>query len=144
MSPLLNGQKKPNVITKSSTTTNVKEGANAIKKRILSPNSTSQPKSIVNYDRIVTEPNHINSSHINSMTSSKPNNSTRDLNQNKNIEIINVADLLGAQNNVPISINNLNVHFQNYESPKCSVKSLTTVKAYSANTNQGIIRYILF
>jgi len=61
-------------------------------------------------------------------------------NVNKNVETINVADLLGAQNNLPISISNLNANFPNYEGPKCSVKSLTTVKAYSANTNQGIIR----
>jgi hypothetical protein len=127
-----------------------------IKKRLLSP--TTKP---VHDDRILTEPsilspvlgsNRLKLGNTNSNQSNNINNQNNHTSNsysnlyspksddNKNIETINVADLLGAQNNVPITINNLYANFPGYEAPKCSVKSLTTVKAYSANTNQGIIR----
>jgi len=59
--------KKPSVITKSYTSTNVKDGG--IKKSILSSNN-SQSKTPLNYERVVTEPNRINSM---TLTNSKAN-----------------------------------------------------------------------
>jgi hypothetical protein len=43
-------------------------------------------------------------------------------------------------NTVPISVNNLKLYNSNYHAAKFSSKSLPYVKAYSANTNQGIVR----
>ena len=40
----------------------------------------------------------------------------------------------------PLSLNNLNVNFPNYDNTKCSIKSLPNFRAYAANTYQGIIR----
>jgi hypothetical protein len=54
-------------------------------------------------------------------------------------EIISVMSLLG-QNQSPLALNNLNFQVQNYESTKHSVKSMNTIKAYAANTHQGIVR----
>lgn len=57
-------------------------------------------------------------------------------------EPINILSLLNNQNNTPISTNNLKIHFPTYESTKFSHKSMGIIKAYAANTNQGIVRYI--
>ena len=54
--------------------------------------------------------------------------------------MINVMSLLGSQNNTPLSIKNLNLPIPNFENSKFSVKSMTTIKAYAANTHQGIVR----
>lgn len=54
-------------------------------------------------------------------------------------EFLNIMSLLNNQN-IPISIENLSLSFPQYEPSKHSQKSLTTIKAYSANTYQGIIR----
>lgn len=43
-------------------------------------------------------------------------------------------------NSVPISINNLKLFNSIFQTAKYSSKSLAYVKAYSANTNQGIVR----
>lgn len=54
-------------------------------------------------------------------------------------EVINVMNLL-IQNNIPLDISNIKVNFPNFDSSKCSVKSMQVTKAYGANTYQGIIR----
>lgn len=45
-------------------------------------------------------------------------------------------------NFVPLSANNFYTEMDNYESTKCSLNSLHFIKAYAANTNQGIVRYL--
>jgi len=47
-------------------------------------------------------------------------------------------------NPIGISVKNYYAEFSNYESTKCSLNSLHYIKAYAANTNQGIVRYIQF
>jgi hypothetical protein len=59
-----------------------------------------------------------------------------------NVELINVLSLLGCQNNIPLTTKNLHANIANYDSSKYSVKSMSVIKAYAANTHQGIIRYI--
>lgn len=54
-------------------------------------------------------------------------------------EGISVSSLINNQN-IPLSLSNLTVYFPFYESTKCSSKSLGTIRAYAANTYQGIIR----
>jgi hypothetical protein len=49
--------------------------------------------------------------------------------------------LLGSQNYVPLSIDNLKVKFDKYDNSKISSKTLNEIRAYAANTNQGIVRY---
>ena len=58
----------------------------------------------------------------------------------KSNEPISILSLLGSQNYVPLDINNLNLTFNKYDQPKTSSKSLTDIRAYAANTNQGIVR----
>jgi hypothetical protein len=52
---------------------------------------------------------------------------------------IDIMSLLSNEN-CPISINNLKSSFPGYEPAKFSQKPITHIKAYSANTHQGIIR----
>jgi len=58
----------------------------------------------------------------------------------KNKDSINVMKLLNDQNFTPISIKNFNLNFLNYSNSRYSSKSMPIVKAYSANTYQGIVR----
>lgn len=53
---------------------------------------------------------------------------------------VSILSLLCAQNYVPLDINNLNAQFNKYDSPRISSRSLTEIRAYAANTNQGIVR----
>ncbi len=55
-------------------------------------------------------------------------------------EPISIMSLLGSQNYVPLDITNLNTTFDKYDQPKISSRILTDIKAYAANTNQGIVR----
>ena len=57
----------------------------------------------------------------------------------KGPEIISINSIFNNQN-IPISISNLNEQFQNYDKAKYSNKSIGYIRAYSANTYQGIIR----
>ena len=62
-------------------------------------------------------------------------------NQNINQQhFIEYSELFMNETNNPITLNNLNLTFQNFESSKISSKSIGIIKAYSANTYQGIIR----
>ena len=80
----------------------------------------------------------INGSHGSFTTSKKDSESHG--NENNGPELVNVMSLLGAQNNTPISLKNLNANIPNYDPSKYSVKSMSVIKAYAANTHQGIIR----
>ena len=53
---------------------------------------------------------------------------------------IEYSELFLSENKNPITLNNLNLTFQNFEPSKISSKSIGIIKAYSANTYQGIIR----
>ncbi len=55
-------------------------------------------------------------------------------------EVISVMSLLGNSSNIPITVKNLNATIPNYDCSKYSVKSMSVIKAYAANTHQGIIR----
>ena len=57
-----------------------------------------------------------------------------------NFEMINVMNLLGPQGSVPLNIKSIDANIANYETSKFSAKSMTYIKAYAANTHQGIIR----
>jgi hypothetical protein len=54
-------------------------------------------------------------------------------------EVISVMSLLG-QNQSPLTIKNLSFQVAGFETTKHSVKSMNTIKAYAANTHQGIVR----
>lgn len=54
-------------------------------------------------------------------------------------ESISVSSLINNQN-IPLALSNLSVFFPFYETTKCSTKALGVIKAYAANTYQGIIR----
>ncbi len=55
-------------------------------------------------------------------------------------EPISILSLLGSQNYVPLDINNVNTTFEKYDTPKVASKSMTEIRSYAANTNQGIVR----
>lgn len=73
-------------------------------------------------------------------------NTTKNINaptlKNNKDEPISIMSLLGAQNYVPLDVNHINVKFDKYDQPKVSSKTLTDIRAYAANTNQGIVRYL--
>ena len=52
---------------------------------------------------------------------------------------LDVSSILN-QNNNPISLNNLKTNFPNYEPSKFSMKPLSYIRGYAANTHQGTIR----
>lgn len=58
----------------------------------------------------------------------------------KNRDSINIMNLIANENYVPLSVKNLNLNFPNYNPSKYSTKSMSNVKAYAANTYQGIVR----
>ena len=65
----------------------------------------------------------------------------KNYNSEKTSETMSVSTFLnGGSNLIPLSINHLKTTFPNYENSKYSVKSMQYIKAYAANTNQGIIR----
>lgn len=65
----------------------------------------------------------------------------KNYNSEKAPETMSVSTYLNAGSNlIPLSINNLKTNFPNYENSKYSIKSMQYIKAYAANTNQGIIR----
>ena len=65
----------------------------------------------------------------------------KNYNSEKTPETMSVSTYLNAGSNlIPISIDNLKANFLNYEKSKFSLKSMQYIKAYAANTNQGIIR----
>jgi protein phosphatase 2C family protein 2/3 len=57
----------------------------------------------------------------------------------QNVEIINVNTITNNQN-IPISINNLNLFHKDYDISKSSNKQLGVIKSYAANTYQGLVR----
>ena len=88
-----------------------------------------------------------NSENFNSIPHKKENDKSINLetmknyNSEKTPETMSVASFLnGGSNLIPISINHLKTSFNNYENSKYSVKAMQYIKAYAANTNQGIIR----
>ncbi len=54
-------------------------------------------------------------------------------------EAISVTSLMNNQN-IPLSLSNLSVYFPQYETTKCSNRSIGNIAAYAVNTYQGIIR----
>ena len=84
---------------------------------------------------------------FNSPLSLSPNNNNNNNHTNPNTnqihsaspEIISINSIFNNQE-ILITLDNLNEQFDNYESPKHSLKSLGNIRAYSANTYQGIIR----
>lgn len=114
-------------------------------KNYLNPNSHN----LQNYNNNLQTTNSMKEDIMTTNTTSKENYENRDSNQHihkppettkNNIEMINVMNLLGNQNNTPLTIRNLSFNVNNFENSKCSVKSMQVIKAYGANTHQGIIR----
>jgi len=92
---------------------------------------------------------HINNSNLFQIAS--PSNTTSKT--PKTYNILNNNPLIGGNNlpsatlslhkdkeSQPLSLNNLSYNFQNYDNTKCSIKSIGNLKAYAANTYQGIVR----
>ena len=74
-------------------------------------------------------------------TTANSNVSTRNIFATAETDQAKVLNILNGHNNIPISINNLKLYSnQNFQTAKYSSKSLSYVRGYSANTNQGIIR----
>jgi hypothetical protein len=136
----------PNTFSPKSTKTNITKGGNTIAIPVPSNNHKFVPLSTRANTGIPSHTYTNKSINSNNYYSNGPSNSQIDLNSvnsnNTNAEVINVMSLLGSQNNVPISLKNLNASIPNYEISKFSVKSMPVIKAYAANTHQGIIRYV--
>jgi hypothetical protein len=103
-------------------------------------NLNSQTKYIPMSTRNMSSTSYISGS-VSSLLSPKKEFDTQ-IENNQNSEVINVMSLLGAQNNSPISTKNLNAAIPNYDPSKYSVKSMSVIKSYAANTHQGIVRYL--
>ena len=69
------------------------------------------------------------------------NNHNSDKIHNPSKTTINFNNLIGSSKN-PITIDNINVEFPNYVKSKCSVNHINYIRAYSVNTNQGVVRYL--
>lgn len=76
----------------------------------------------------------------NNTNASTTNKSTTNSNETQGQEMISVMSLLGSQNQCPLTLKNLSANIANYENTKYSIKSMDVIKAYAANTHQGIIR----
>jgi hypothetical protein len=59
--------------------------------------------------------------------------------KNKPNEHVNISSLLNQQH-IPLDTNVLKENFAGYENSKFSTKSTSCIKAYCANTHQGIVR----
>ena len=57
---------------------------------------------------------------------------------------IQLNSLLSSNNNIEITLNNLNTDYPNFVKSTFSVKHNNYIRAYSSNTNKGIIRYFNF
>lgn len=88
--------------------------------------------------RPIEKPNQLGNITTNIPNTTK--NSSNPLATSLKNEPISILSLLGSQNYVPLDINNLNLIFNKYDEPKVSSKNLTDIRAYAANTNQGIVR----
>jgi hypothetical protein len=52
---------------------------------------------------------------------------------------IEISKLLST-NHIPLSLDNIYFDFPQFESSRCSMKSTSSIRAYAANTHQGIVR----
>ena len=66
----------------------------------------------------------------------KPNNQ----NQIKNNNYIDISEYIGKEANHPLTIDILDMKIKNFESGKTSNKNMGIIKAYAANTHEGLIR----
>jgi hypothetical protein len=107
--------------------------------KAFSSNSNTQTKYAPMSTRNISNTNYITGP-VGPLLSSKKESENQNEN-NQQSEVINVMSLLGAQNNSPITIKNLNAAIPNYDPSKYSVKSMSVIKSYAANTHQGIVRY---
>ncbi len=68
-------------------------------------------------------------------------NSTKNLANKVSLEPIYIMNLIGdPYSHIPINSNILKMKINSFEESKCSVKTNGIVKAYAANTHQGIVR----
>lgn len=107
--------------------------------KAFSSNLNSQTKYIPMSTRNMSSTSYVPGS-VSSLLSTKKESDSQ-IENNQNSEVINVMSLLGAQNNSPITTKNLNAAIPNYDASKYSVKSMSVIKSYAANTHQGIVRY---
>ena len=99
-----------------------------------------QKKEGIPFENYNSLPNSINS--LKKENENKISSETMKVyNSEKSSETMSVANYLnGGSNLIPISIASLISNYPNYENSKYSIKSMQFIKAYAANTNQGIIR----
>lgn len=63
---------------------------------------------------------------------------------NKEPEVIDINEILGKETKLPLTLSILTSHFENFELSRCSNNdNMGVIQAYSANTHQGIVRYII-
>lgn len=140
--------------------TNNSDNSLSTNKYLLSPqfpNSTKSQYSISTNNKLIVSPNNVlnkynsnstrNNGKISTPTNSiynisSSNNNTNNSNTN-NSENVNIMSLLASQNLAPIVTKNLTTYVPQYDQTKSSSKSMSLIKAYAANTHQGIVRYTL-
>ena len=87
--------------------------------------------------------NNININNTNISNNNNINIINNNINNNiRNVttpEIISINTLFNNQD-IPITLSNLNIDYSNFERPKTSLKPIGNIRAYAANTYQGIIR----
>lgn len=63
---------------------------------------------------------------------------------NKEPEVIDINEILGKETKLPLSLSILTSHIDNFEQSRCSNNdTMGVIQAYSANTHQGIVRYVI-
>ena len=105
---------------------------------------TEEDKNYITNIDVVRTPKKLNTTNFISNYTTPKNNSNAVTNRfafSPESDHNKVLNILNPNNHITISVNNLKSHNnQNFQNAKYSSKSLAFVKAYSANTNQGIIR----
>lgn len=79
---------------------------------------------------------------LSAIVSNSKSISTKNTNSfvNRIIDTISITSLLSQDNNIPINLSYLKQHIDHFEPSKHSIKSQKTIRSYSVNTHQGIIR----
>jgi hypothetical protein len=98
---------------------------------------TNNSNSLWNHNEVSSVKNIVN---INFSSNNQKSNTTNKSGLSIPIENpIEISKLLST-NHIPISLENINLIFPQFESSRCSMKSTPYIKAYAANTHQGIVR----
>ena len=103
----------------------------------------NSPLSIPSQINYLNNNNNHNNNNINNTNSTSlnhiNNNNIKNNSPQMNPEIISINSFLNNQD-IPIQISNLNIEYKDFEKSKSSNKPIGNIRAYAANTYQGIIR----